>query len=121
MQPVTRLYTQFIPHHYDIHWDLTKAKEDRMISGTVTISGEQKGTDAIRLHAHELTVKSVSVNNVPVSDFTLDAEADELIIPHHAPGQVTLAVNFSVTLTDAMHGLYPCYFVHDGVRQELYA
>ena len=121
MQPVTRLYTQFIPHHYNIHWDLTKAKEDRTISGTVTISGEQKSANTIRLHAHELTVKSVSVNNVPVSDFALDAEADELVIPHHTPGQVTLAIEFNVALTDAMHGLYPCYFVHDGVRQELYA
>ena len=50
MQPVTRLYTQFIPHHYSIHWDLTNAK-DRIISGTVTISGEQKHAKHIRLHA----------------------------------------------------------------------
>jgi len=121
MQPVTRLYTQFIPHHYDIHWDLTKAKEDRTILGKVTISGEQKSASSIRLHAHEFTVRSVIVNSVQVKDFKLDPDADELIIPHHTPGQVTLAIEFSLDLTDAMHGLYPCYFVHDGVRQELYA
>ena len=120
MQPVTRLYTQFIPHHYSIHWDLTNAK-DRIISGTVTISGEQKDAKHIRLHAHELTINKVIVDGKKITDFSLDAEADELIIPHHIPGLVTIEVDFKVALTDAMHGLYPCYFVHDGVRQELYA
>jgi len=121
MQPVTRLYTQFIPHHYDIHWDLTKAKEDRTISGAVAISGEQKSANSIRLHSHELAIHSVTVNGIHIKDFKLDPDADELIIPHHAPGQVTLVIEFSLDLTDAMHGLYPCYFVHDGVRHELYA
>jgi aminopeptidase N len=120
MQPVTRLYTQFIPHHYSIHWDLTKAK-DRIISGTVTVSGEQKNAQHIRLHTHELIIDKVVVDGKKISDFSLDEAADELIIPHHTPGLVTVEIDFKVALTDAMHGLYPCYFVHDGVRQELYA
>ena len=121
MQPVTRLYTQFHPKHYDIHWDLTKAKSDRLVSGSVTLSGEQIEQGQIRLHAKQLAISAISVNGVAVTDFTINAEADELVIPHHEPGDVTLAIDFNIALTDPMHGIYPCYFVHDGVRQELYA
>ena len=121
MQPVTRLYKQFHPHHYDIHWDLTKAEADQTISGTVTMSGEQLEPGQVRLHAHELTIERVNVNDVDCTDYRLDAENDELIIPHHDTGLVTMTIAFSLTLTDAMHGIYPCYFVHDGKRQELYA
>ncbi len=121
MQSVSRLFTQFHPRHYDIHWDLSHAKADRLIHGTARISGEQLDPHVLRLHSHELVVESVMVDGSPIDTFSLDTTLDELIIPHHGKGIVTIDITFSLALTDAMHGIYPCYFVHDGVRQELYA
>lgn len=121
MQSVPRLYTQFHPRHYDIHWDLTRAHDDRVVSGVVTISGEQLEPKQIRLHTHELRIHEVRVDNAVITDFVLDPTADELIIPHHTHGDVQITIAFELDLSDTMHGLYPCYFVHDGVKQELYA
>lgn len=121
MQPVTRLYQQFIPDHYKIHWDLTHAQSDRSVKGSVTISGEQLVQGSIRLHSHELTIQRVAVNEIDVADYRLDAANDELIIPHHDTGNVVVTIDFSLTMNDAMHGIYPCYFTHDGIRQEMYA
>jgi len=121
MQSVSRLYTQFHPRHYDVHWDLTHAKTNRRVQGTVTISGEQLDEHQIRLHAHELDITRVRVNDTRIEDFLLEPALDELILPHGGHGIVTIVIDFELSLTDAMHGLYPCYFVHDGIKQELYA
>jgi aminopeptidase N len=121
MQSVPHLFTHFHPRHYDIHWDLTHAHDDRAIRGIVTISGEQLDPHHIRLHAHELLIQHVSVNETHIDTFSLDVGADELIIPYDIPGEVVVRIEFTITLTDAMHGIYPYYFVHDGVKQELYA
>jgi len=121
MQTVSRLYDQFHPHHYDIHWDLTHTKSDRAVHGTVTISGTQHDEHAIRLHVKELDIAYVRVNDTLIDSFSLDAANDEILIPHTNNGPVTIAIEFSLKMTDAMHGLYPCYFIDDGVKQELYA
>ncbi|MEO5949592.1 MAG: M1 family metallopeptidase, partial [Candidatus Saccharimonas sp.] len=121
MQSVSRLYSQFHPRHYDIHWDLTHAKTDRIVKGTATISGEQVDAHHIRFHAHELTIVNIHVNDTQIDDFTLDTNNDELVIPHSGHGLTTILIDFELALTDAMHGLYTCYFIHDGEKQELYA
>jgi aminopeptidase N len=121
MQSVTRLFSQFHPRHYDIHWDLTRAHRDRIVRGTVTISGTQLDPHTIRLHVHELDILSVSVNDTQIEDFSYVVADDELHIPHDVPGEVIVIIDFSLPLSDTMHGIYPCYFVHDGRRQELYA
>jgi len=41
--------------------------------------------------------------------------------PNLENGNHTIHINFSGTITDAMHGLYPCYFTHDGVKKQLFA
>lgn len=121
MHTVSRLFPQFHPKHYDIHWDLTHAKTDRIVKGHVSINGDQLDPHLIRLHAHELSIERVIVNSSLVTDFSLDVEHDELVIPHSGAGATTVEITFSLEMTDAMHGLYPCYFIHDGVKQELYA
>lgn len=113
-----RLYEQFIPTHYQITWDLTKAAK-RQVSGQVTITGEQHDKNTIRLHAKELTISSLTVNGA-AAPFSTGPD-DELIIEHSGTGEATIAVDFSLTMTDPMHGIYPCYFEHDGVKKELYA
>lgn len=121
MQSVSRLYNQFHPRHYDVHWDLTQTHTDRTVRGHVTINGEQLDPEAIRLHVHSLDIASVQIDGATVTDFTIDDTLNELVISHHSHGLVTIDIDFSLSVSDAMHGIYPCYFVHDGVKQELYA
>lgn len=115
-----RLYEQFIPDHYDITWDLCHAKKPkRLIKGTVQIKGTQVDPDTIRLHAKDIIIDSVYVNNEEIPE--LYTESDELIIPHKKPGTVYVSIRFSLHLTDAMHGIYPCYYEVDGKKHEVYA
>ena len=115
-----RLYEQFIPEHYDIKWDLCHAaKPKRRITGSVQIKGTQVDPDAVRLHAKNLTIDSVYVNDREITE--LYTSHDELVIPHKDPGTVYISIEFSLHLTNAMHGIYPCYYEVDGKKQEVYA
>ncbi len=115
-----RLYEQFIPDHYDVKWDLRHApKPKRTIKGSVQIKGTQIDPDAIRMHAKDLVIDSVYVDGDEILE--LYTANDELVIPHKTPGEVHISIEFSLHLTDAMHGIYPCYYEVDGKKQELYA
>ena len=116
---MNRLFSQFIPEHYTIQWNLSRARDKRRITGTTIIVGQQVVDGTIRLHAKDLSISRVLVNQQEVSEFF--AKNDELIIPHPGANQVTIAIEFSLRLTDAMHGIYPCYFKVDGKQRELYA
>ena len=116
---MNRLFSQFIPEHYTIQWNLSRARDKRRITGTTIIVGQQVVDGTIRLHAKDLNISRVLVNQQEVSEFF--AKNDELIIPHPGANQVTIAIEFSLRLTDAMHGIYPCYFKVDGKQRELYA
>ena len=113
-----RLYEQFIPTHYQITWNLTSAK-GRTVSGTVTITGEQKNAEHIVLHAKDLIISRLIVNDTDAT-FT-HGDDDELTIAHTGSGEVTIAAEFSLALTDSMHGIYPCYYEVNGEKKELYA
>lgn len=121
MQSVPRLYSQFHPHHYDVHWDLSRAASNRIVIGNVSIVGDQLDEAGIRLHVNSLHIDGIRLNNTPVTDFKVDETTDELLIPHSGRGAITVSIDFSLEMTDAMHGLYPCYFNHEGARHELYA
>lgn len=113
-----RLFDQFHPKHYNVTWDLTNIKSERKVSGTVTITGE--ALDAgIKLHAAHLDIGEVSVNRAQVTEFSY--QHGILEIPLDESGAVTVDIKFSLTVTDAMHGIYPCYYKLDGKTYELYA
>ncbi|MGH7196556.1 MAG: M1 family metallopeptidase [Candidatus Saccharimonadales bacterium] len=119
---VQRLLPQFAPGHYDLTINLTK-REKRQFSGEVTITGTlQKAGKQITLHAHELTVESVQIDG---HDATFKiGQDDELILTtarELASGEHEIHLAFSGTITDPMHGLYPCYFKLDGKEKELLA
>lgn len=119
MQNVSRLITHFIPEHYSL--ELTIHHGDRMFEGTVTILGEKTGDGPLLLHAKDLKINAAHVDGVTTTECTM-GENDELTIPTSAgAGQHTVVVSFSGTITDAMHGMYPCYFEVDGKKQELIA
>ena len=119
MTKVPRLLDTFTPNHYNLTLDLTRA-EEKEFSGTVIISGDSTG-ESISLHSKGLTIQSATIDNQP-ADVSF-GEFDELKLsqPNLENGNHTIHINFSGNITDAMHGLYPCYFTHDGVKKQLFA
>ena len=119
MTKVPRLLDTFTPNHYNLTLDLTRA-EEKEFSGTVIISGESTG-ESISLHSKGLTIQSATIDNQP-ADVSF-GEFDELKLsqPNLKNGKHTIRINFSGTITGAMHGLYPCYFTHNGVKKQLFA
>lgn len=120
MQTVSRLIQQFAPDLYNLSLTLNRA--DRRFDGIVTIFGDV-ATDSktIRLHAKELTIDSITFDG-KTATWTQEAN-DELVIHHDdmTPGTHLLVISYGGKITDAMHGLYPCYYEHDGVKKELLA
>ena len=119
MTKVPRLLDTFTPNHYNLTLDLTRA-EEKEFSGTVIISGDST-SESILLHSKGLTIQSATIDNQP-ADVSF-GEFDELKLsqPNLENGKHTIRIDFSGTITDAMHGLYPCYFTHDGVKKQLFA
>ena len=119
MTKVPRLLDTFTPNHYNLTLDLTRA-EEKEFSGTVIISGDST-SESISLHSKGLTIQSATIDNQP-ADVSF-GEFDELRLsqPNLENGNHTIRIDFSGTITDAMHGLYPCYFTHDGVKKQLFA
>jgi aminopeptidase N len=120
MQTVSRLIEQFIPEHYQISLDIKRT--DRTFKGTATINGVSPAdTGKIMLHSKDLTIESVTIDGKK-ADFGI-GEDDELSITHPdiLKGHHVAVIGFSGTITDAMHGLYPCYYEHEGNKKELLA
>lgn len=118
MQTVPRLVQAFIPEHYDL--SLTLDRTNRKLSGLVTISGIlPDGVDAILLHSKNLQIKTVTLDGKKAEFHT----GDDLKITHPdlSAGKHIVVIGFSGLITDPMHGLYPCYFEHDGIKKELLA
>ena len=113
-----RLFSQFQPEHYDIQWDLRQAKSNRLIRGTATIRGQHLAAEPIRLHAKDLQIKEATVNSQAVK---ASINGDILTLGNTDDSPVQITIKFSLTLTDAMHGIYPCYYKHQGQKCELYA
>lgn len=118
MQTVSRLIDAFRPEQYNL--SLTLDRPHRQFQGTVSIRGEA-GSSASepRLHAKDLAIESVTINGKAV-DFRLDG--DELVMtPVTSEHRYIITIGFTGQITDAMHGMYPCYFAVDGVKKELLA
>jgi len=120
MQTVSRLIEKFIPEHYQLSLDMNR--EQRTFSGTLAMNGTSTGEGGeITVHAKDLTIESVTLDG-KAAEFSA-GENDELTIRHADifPGRHIVTFTFKGTITDAMHGLYPCYYEHDGVKKEILA
>lgn len=118
-QSIARLIETFVPDHYDL--SLSFEREERTFAGTVTIHGTSPThANDIRLHAKGLVISTVTFDG-KAADFTI--EGSQVIITHNdlEAGKHIVVVGFSGSITDSMHGLYPCYYTHDGVKKELLA
>ncbi|MNX05824.1 Aminopeptidase N [compost metagenome] len=120
MHTVSQLIDQFIPEHYDL--SLTLEREARYFEGVVTVHGvSQPEAKHIVLHSKDLAIESVTLDGEN-ADFA-SSDNDELFITHPDinEGKHIITIGFSGRITDAMHGLYPCYYEHDGIKKELLA
>ncbi|HET8884355.1 MAG TPA: M1 family metallopeptidase [Candidatus Saccharimonadales bacterium] len=120
MNTVSRLIQQFIPDHYQLSLHLNRT--ERTFNGTVTINGSTVAdANNIVVHAKQLQIESVILDG-KAAEFT-EGTNDELTISHPdiTTGKHIVVITFSGTITDAMHGLYPCYYEHDGTKKELLA
>lgn len=109
----------FIPTHYDL--SLRINRQERSFSGMVTVSGTvARSTGYLSFHAKDLTIESCVVNGKNV---TFSAIGDELRLDgtFNADDDAVVVITFSGAMTDTMHGMYPCYYQHDGIAKELVA
>jgi aminopeptidase N len=118
MTSVPRFITTFIPTHYDL--SLTLEREARTFSGVATISGSSTGGH-ISLHSKDLTVENVLVDGHAATFTHGDNDELRLTADGLTAGDHVIVIHFSGIITDAMHGLYPCYYEHAGSKQELLA
>ena len=121
MSRMEHLLKHFTPENYQLELDLERLA--RRFNGRVVISGTRSSVHApIKLHAKDLTITGALVNNLPA---TVElGDNDELsLTPGAQPTttKLTLTLEFNGKITDAMNGLYPCYFEHDGKKMELLA
>lgn len=122
MQKVARLIDYFVPDNYSL--ELRLEPENKKFSGTVKITGGLTGAaDTVRLHARHLVITEAKVDNKKV-DARIKEDLDELQLTSAeqiAKGEHTVEVSFNGEITDTMHGLYPCYYNHNGTRKQLLA
>ena len=120
MSKVERLIKYYQPKNYQL--SLSIDRKGRKFTGLVTISGQvQPDTDKIALHAKDLDIRSVTFDGKQ-AEFELGKD-DAVYISHRdlAPGDHIIVVDFAGKITDGMHGMYPCYYQHDGQKKELIA
>ncbi len=127
-----RLYEGFQPEHYDVSFTFDTAA--MTFSGTVVIKGKKVGRPSKRITLHQ---RALDVTKAHITKH--DKKGDTAITPsrlnqHHKleevrihadsllyPGNYTIAVDFQGAITDAMVGIYPCYFEHKGQKKFLIA
>lgn len=118
MQSVPRLYTTFQPDEYRLEIELQN-KNKRVFSGFVGILGHYSGGEPITFHAKDLRITQLKSNG---NDVTFAHEGDHLVLNDvQQPGHRHIVIGFEGSITDPMHGLYPCYFEVNGDKKELLA
>jgi aminopeptidase N len=129
---VTRLFEQFQPENYDLKLD--PDPESMKFSGTVTIRGQKVGRPSQRITFHQKGLK-INFATITKHDKKGDRELgltrinnqdsfDEVRLHTEGmiyPGEYTVTMEFSGTITKPMNGIYPCIFKLDGVDKKLIA
>lgn len=129
---VARLFEQFQPSNYQLH--LTPDRDAMTFCGAVTVRGKKTGRPSQRLTFHQkgLSITKATLTKhdkkgdvpVVVSRINNQNSLDEVRL--HAetmlyPGEYTVTMEFEGQITKPMHGIYPCFFTHDGKEKKLIA
>lgn len=119
MQTVPKFYQTFKPSHYQL--SLALDRPNRSFSGHVSIKGVNSDDLSIYLHSKGLAVDNVTVDGIPAVVRDLKNDGLEITASGLQKQEVVVALRFSGKITDAMHGVYPCYYEVGGVKKELLA
>ncbi len=120
MQIVPRLIQKFVPTSYQLSLIINRI--ERSFGGIVTVIGSaQPNHNIISLHSKGLDIESITVDG-KAAEFSF-AENDQLNISHPdiTEGNHIIVIAFNSKLSDSMHGIYPCYYEHEGIKKELVA
>jgi aminopeptidase N len=129
---VTRLFEQFQPESYELLLDVNR--DEMAFGGTVTIRGRKVGRPAQRLTFHQKDLKISAAKVVKhdkkgdqefkVERINTQASFDEVRLHTTEmvyPGEYSVTISFEGKITRPMHGIYPCFFKHDGQDKMLIA
>jgi aminopeptidase N len=120
MNTVRRLNDLFQPKHYTISLNFSK-QANRTFAGTAEIEGKLLNeAGSIILHSKDLAITSASIDGHKAT--WQAGNDDEMAFTTGAKlpaGEHIVAIGFEGVITDPMHGIYPCYFKHDGKDKEL--
>ena len=108
-----KLLAYFVPERYDL--DLRINKNKTKITATESIVGEAK-SDKIRLHAVDMTIKTVKLDD---QDAKFEYKDKELAIDCAEKGQHQLKIEYSFAITEDMQGAYSSNFTADGEEYHL--
>lgn len=109
-----------MPAHYQLRLDISQ-RVQRTFSGEVSIEGELTRTARhISLHAKDLTITAATIDGQDATTVMVKNDELQLSTGHDlTAGAHRLTLHFAGTITDPMHGLYPCYFTHNNTAKEL--
>lgn len=120
---VKRLINDFNPEHYELLLDLSQA-DKRSFTGKVQIFGTVKNEKEIFLHAKDLDIEEIVFLDDKKATFSKNGDEIKVEIDQfnfNQDDEISFEICFSGKITDAMHGLYPCYYKENGVKKELFA
>lgn len=112
---VKHFYETFHPEHYDLFIDINRKK--KTINGTSTIIGEAM-ENSIVINQKYMTISSVKCEGKDIP-FTVNDEKEAIKIDLGKTGNATIEIAYSAPLTDTMMGIYPSYYVVDGVKKQI--
>lgn len=129
---VTHLFDQFHPKNYQLAFAVDK--DAMTFRGTVTITGRKVGRPSKRLTFHQkaLRITEASIvlhqkqgqQTIAVDRINNQSSYDEVRLHTNQqlfPGEYTVTMAFEGKLTRPMHGIYPCYYDHEGTEKFLLA
>lgn len=129
---VRRLFAGFVPKNYQLELDPDRAT--MRLRGSVTITGRKQGRPSQRLtfHQHDLKITKASMvrrdkkgeRAIAVSRINHQRKLDEVRLHTDEllyAGDFEVRLEFETKITDAMHGIYPCYYELDGQKTALIA
>src|SRR3989338_6461384 len=126
----SRLFLNFQPEKFLLQLSIDP---DKMIfDGHVVISGKKTGSPSKRLTFHQKDLKITDAkisridkstnDNIEIARINLHKSFEEVRLHTNEilyPGQYRIEITFSGRVSDAMHGIYPCYY--DKRRKKLIA
>ena len=111
-----RLINYFIPQNYQLELRVNKNTEE--VQGHTIISGETKDS-ILKLHARDLKISKILINNKPV-EFTLDPDNQLLSISPVEKDQSTIIdIRYTFKLSHSMIGMYLSTYKYEGREERI--